>query len=610
MIRSRAAGNLAYWVLPPLFCLVIHWAALQAWFRADDFAWLGLDRSVSNFHDVLRALFSPQAQGTIRPWSDRGLFIAGYALFGLNALPYRILIFATAFADLALVASLGTRLTGHRTAGFWAALFWTAGTYTAQPLTWVCVYNEVQCAFFLLLAFHFLLRYVETGAPRYYMYQWLVFLLGFGSLETNLVYPALAASYAFFCARRYLWKALAMAPVSVAYVLVHAAVAPVATTGVYGVHLDASMFKTLAVYWTWTVGPAYLSVPYRLSAWIILAAIGAVSMGLVAFVVRQARAGKLVALFFLSWFPLLLAPELPLRDHLTEYYPFLPAIGLAWLGGWAVAESRRFAAPLALVYICLVVPATMDSCRWGRNLTLKARDLVGGLARAHQLHPGQVILLHHLSGDQFWNAIYPKAFTFAGVDNVYVTPETGRVLAADAAWGDPTPFVLSGAVMARALEQDKAVVYDARGKRLRNITSAYPYPQEQDLPPEIQVGDPLVQFLLGPEWYSLETDHRWMPKRATLRLRGPIRAGQHLHLHGNCPEASLQAGPVSVMVTIDGVALSPVRISQTTFDAAFPIPDWLVRKQEIEVAIEVSRTFHPPDDPRELGLAFGEIAVE
>ena len=41
----------------------------------------------------------------------------------------------------------------------------------------------------------FLLRYVESGNPRYNLCQWIAFLLGFGALETNIVYPALAAAY-------------------------------------------------------------------------------------------------------------------------------------------------------------------------------------------------------------------------------------------------------------------------------------------------------------------------------------------------------------------------------------------------------------------------------
>ena len=91
----------------------------------------------------------------------------GFGLFGLDALPFQIVIFATQFANLVLVASIGARLTGLRSAGFSAAVFWVLNSSGIEPLGWSCVYNQVLCGFFLLLAFHFLLRYVETGARRY-----------------------------------------------------------------------------------------------------------------------------------------------------------------------------------------------------------------------------------------------------------------------------------------------------------------------------------------------------------------------------------------------------------------------------------------------------------
>src|SRR5579863_1614017 len=103
---------LVWWVILCALCLAIHWLGFRAWFRADDFAWLGLAPNVHNWHDLLFALFQPRAQGTIRPWSERAFFMAGYAAFGLDALPYRIVIFATEFADLFLVLWIGRRLTG------------------------------------------------------------------------------------------------------------------------------------------------------------------------------------------------------------------------------------------------------------------------------------------------------------------------------------------------------------------------------------------------------------------------------------------------------------------------------------------------------------------
>ncbi len=170
--RPSRLASAAFWLIPPLLCLALYWRGFTAWFRADDFAWLGTGLYIQNFHDFLIAIFAPMAQGTIRPLSERAFFMAGFSLFGLDALPFKIVIFATQFANLALVASIGERLSGLRWAGFFAAVFWVLNGAGIEPLGWSCVYNQVLCGFFLLLAFHFLLRYEETGERRYYWFQW------------------------------------------------------------------------------------------------------------------------------------------------------------------------------------------------------------------------------------------------------------------------------------------------------------------------------------------------------------------------------------------------------------------------------------------------------
>jgi len=88
--RGRAASA-AYWLGPSLLCLALYWRAFNAWFRADDFAWLGTGIYVQNFHDLLIALFAPQAQGTIRPLSERMFFLAGFSIDSLFALLDRLL---------------------------------------------------------------------------------------------------------------------------------------------------------------------------------------------------------------------------------------------------------------------------------------------------------------------------------------------------------------------------------------------------------------------------------------------------------------------------------------------------------------------------------------
>ena len=146
---------------------------------------------------------------------------------------------------------------------------------------------------------------------------------------------------------------------------------------------------------------------------------------------------------------------------------------------------------------------------------------------------------------------------------------------------------------------------------LRNITSTYAGQlRDLPLPRRVDVASRLAASLLGPEWYAPEGTHRWMPKRASLRMAGPTAAGQKLYLRGHYPPEQLRAGPLTVSVTVNGTPLAPaILASGGDFALVFPLPDSLVGQSAIEIVVEVGRTFRAGADIRDLGLAFGEFEV-
>jgi len=610
MTRARSA---AWWIAPSLLCLVLYWPGLTAWFRGDDFAWLGAGIDNRNFHDLLVSIFGPKAQGTIRPLSERIFFMLGFRLFGLEALPFRIVVFATHVANLALAASIGARLTGSRSAGLWAVLLWLVNSSNILPLGWTSVYNQVLCGFFLLLALHFLLRYTETGERRYYWWQWLAFLAGFGAQELNLVYPAIAATYTLLCKPRFWRGTLPMFAVSAAYVAVHQAAAPAPRTGDYAMHFTGSMLRTLGKYWTWSVGPTFLYSPLTLPKWVLPAGVALVSAGLLAFVVCKWIGGARVAGFFLAWYLILLAPVLPLRDHQTEYYVFLPVLGLAWLGGWACSATgtRGVAFALTAIYIAMALPTTIATSRWSHDISVRVRRLVEGVEAAHVLHPAQAILLEGVDSELFWNGVLDRPFRLFGLDQVYLAPGSERRIEAHPDLGNVADYILPAGVVAYALGREQIAVYDVRGARLRNITSIYAaMPLDTKAPLRVDAASPLTQYLLGPEWYASDGDHRWMPRRATLRMGAPDAPGRKLYLRGDCPEEQLRAGPLEVTVSVDGSTFPAVAIRESAFELSFPLPDAEVGRGEMHVTIEVSRVIRPASDPRDLGLVFGTFEVK
>jgi hypothetical protein len=617
MTRLRTA---VWWTAAPLVCLILYWPSLTTWFRGDDFAWLGVGYYDRTFHDLLVSIFAPQAQGTIRPLSERLFFMLGFRLFGMDALPFRIAVLATHFANLALVASIGARLMRSRAAGLCACLLWLVNSACVLPLSWTCVYNQILCGFFLLLAFHFLLRYTETGERRYYWWQWVAFVIGFGALEINVVYPAIAAAYTWMCARRFLRGTVPMFAVSALYAVVHRWAVPAGGPSDYAMHFTGAMFRTFFRYWMWTIGPVFQFSPLELPSWVLPFGIAVVSAGLLAFAAAKLKRGGPLAGFCFAWYVIVLAPVLPLRDHMTEYYVFLPEIGLAWLAGWALVESwraagaaRLIAVSLAGIYIAMALPTTEAAVNWNRDVTTRVRAMVEGVEAAHSLHPRQSILLEGVDSDLFWNGVLDRPFRLFGLDHSYLAPGSEQRIDPHPDLGEPREYILPAGVVANALARDEIVVYDVRGPRLRNITSEYAARPRDTRPPlRVDAASPLTQYLLGSEWHASDGDHRWMPQRATLRIGAPDTPGRKLYLRGQCPDEQLKAGPLGVTVTVDGAALPPasIRPGENAFDLSFVLPPALVGKAEMQVTVEVSRVFRPASDPRDLGLAFGVFEVK
>src|SRR5262245_11484572 len=96
-------GPVLYWIVPSLFCLILYFDGFHAWFQMDDFAWLGLYQRVHDWNSFLAAMFKPLAQGTIRPLSERAFFMLFSWWFGMDSLPFRLVVFATQFLNLVLI---------------------------------------------------------------------------------------------------------------------------------------------------------------------------------------------------------------------------------------------------------------------------------------------------------------------------------------------------------------------------------------------------------------------------------------------------------------------------------------------------------------------------
>jgi hypothetical protein len=617
--RALAAG---YCAAPILLALVLYWPGLTAWFQMDDFSLLSLRDQVTNWPTFWRALFAPVAQGTIRTLSERVFYMSFTAAFGLHAIPFRIWAFLTFAATLPLLSAVTTRLTRSRAAGFWAAILLTVNSGIAVALSWTAVYYELLCAFIFLLNFWLLLRYVETGKLRFYVAQCIVFLLGFGVLELNVVYPALATMYALCCARQLLPKIAPLFLASAAYTIAHSVAAPLSATGPYRMHWDLSILSTLWTYWNWALEPSRLEV-LHIGTPLLRDCLGALlGAALVAFLVWKLRQRQWVVAIFPAWFLIVLAPLLPLRDHIMDYYLSIPVIGLAMWGAWALVSAwragsaGRIAAVLLLaIYLSAAIPVTRATTLYFHQRGERTRALVLGVAAIARTEPTKLLLLTGVDDQMFWTALNHWPFRLFTDQKVQVLPENAAAIGPGPQQQDPQIHFIERDAARFALARNRAVVIDVSDDHPREITAQYVSSagirKDEAFPPRLNVASDELADLLGPSWYPNEGGFRWMPKRATVTLHGPLTPAAKLYLTGRCPAAIVKSGPLRMNVSVDGVKLAPATLSQpdAAFSLVFDLPPQLAGRGIVEIAVELDRVFIPPADPRPLGLAFGTFEI-
>ena len=618
--ESRLPVRLLYWFLPALVCTVVYWYALRCWFLQDDFVWLNLRNRIYDWNSFWHEVLIPTGHGTWRPLSERIFFIVFSSLFGLNAIPYRICTFLTFFADLALLSSIMRRITGSRAAGFWAAIFWVVNPCLMTAMTWSCAYMQFLCGFFLLLAFHFLLRYIETGKRRYYYIQVAVFLVGFTVMETNLVYPALAAAYTFLFARKHFKAVLPLFAISAAFFVAHTILVPKLATGIYSQHFDLSMLKTFRRYWGWALttpqAPDVIHAPRGTSP----TGIAVLSVALGGFLLWQSIRRRWMALFLFFWFLLLLAPVLPLRDHISYYYLTLPMLGLAALGGWAFASGwrargvwRTLAVLLAGFYVLVAAPVARRTTKWEWMLTSRVKFMMDRVDAAQRANPKATILLAGVDNEFFWYAIFDRPFQLLHGGDVYLVPGTENRIQPREGVPPPSEYVLPVAPTREDFERRRVVVLQVN-ENMRDATAEW---SERlvagggKVPTRVDLANQLQDWLLGAGWYQLEQGYRWMSKRASVKIGGPGNASAELHVTAHCVAEQLRQGPLELLVLVDGtrVGTAPIRNCDDAIEAAFPLPPSTAGKPSLTVTMEVSRTLRPPNDPRDLGLIFGALEV-
>lgn len=458
---STASRSTKLTVLAIAFLLAFYWRCFDIWFYQDDFGWLHLApvRSLSEF---VHSLFFAKAHGSVRVLSTNAYFMWFGTVFGLNPLPFHLAVFGVAAGVLVLLPAVLRRLGATEWGSFAAQVVWLGNSCVAVSLCWISIFNQTLCLFLLLAAFLCLMRYAETGKRRWLALQWVAFILGFGALEVNVVYPALALAWAWWFARP-LWKIVApMFAVSGVYAAGQFLLSPPESSGPYALVIGSHIAGTFWRYVELAVGPVRLAHFVGLPGWIVAGCSLLLAGAAVWTAVWRGKAGWVAA----AWFLLPLVPYLPLRDHVMDYYLTVPVAGMAMLAGlvWS-----RAAAPVLVLYLAFNLPAAWMTVTWHRERSQRAKDVVEAVVEIHRARPQQAILLTGVDTDTFEAAIADLPFELYGIKDVWLAPGAERPVR-DARGLAPS-YVMPLDKAIAAAEAGRASVYDISGSRVRNVTA-------------------------------------------------------------------------------------------------------------------------------------------
>ncbi len=148
----------------------------------------------------------------------------------------------------------------------------------------------------------------------------------------------------------------------------------------------------------------------------------------------------------------------------------------AWaiVSAWGTNVAYRAAAVvLAALYVATFSISSFRAARWWWELSEETAMIVDGVRQVREKNAEKTILLSGVPGKVFWNGVYYGCFAAAGLDNVYLTPESRQAIGQDAELGDPSRFFLASNVIADAFAHSRILVFAVDGARFRNITSFY-----------------------------------------------------------------------------------------------------------------------------------------
>jgi hypothetical protein len=462
--------------LPIALCFAIYWPGLTAWFQLDDFWWMSRLGAIHR-DGFWQALTEAPGHGTYRPVSETVFFMIFEALFGWRALPFRIFVFATQSLNLILVGALAKRMWNARLASLIAPLVWVAHTSLAGPLSWTSSYNQILGSTFLLAELLLFARWIETGKRSTMVWQWVLFLVGFGVIETNLVHPLHALAWVLCVApserrRELARRTIPLFAASVIFTIAHLALVPrrppYTLSGTVG-----EMLHSAWGYWMWTVMPMQRLYENTRAVHHVIAALALAAALL--FTAWRARTGDRRPLVAWIFYLAALAPYLPMVAQRMPAYLTIPSIGIGLLVAGAVVTLRERRVAMASValaigaYLFFMIPCGYRDTRDAALRTHAVERVIGGILDLRRVRKTP-ILVDDVSDTVYNFGFGMSPFLCLHIHDVYLTPQAISALRPEPWAAKPSEMAANPDDLQRWHDAGTLLVLSAREDRLTDVT--------------------------------------------------------------------------------------------------------------------------------------------
>jgi len=241
------------------------------------------------------------------------------------------------------------------------------------------------------------------------------------------------------------------------------------------------------------------------------------------------------------------------------------------------------AAACVAIYLGVSVPAAWAIAQWHHARGERVANVVLGVAQIHESQPGKIILLDGVDSDLFWAGIADVPFRVMEIPHVYLTPGSEARIQAPA--GLVVKYTLPEALALPALRDGRAVVYQASGPVLRNITGSYRTMAtalwKPGAPRFINLGDSAFADDVGPGWDACADGYRMLPQSGSVRIGGPRSPLDRLYIS----VFSTSRFQFAVRVNGADVPLTLTQLGGELTEFAAVLPSGLIGQSTLEVTL-------------------------